>query len=193
MNVSPEELNNIDLVPMTELCVQNRYALLGNPGYEPYKFFAFLSTLFNNKVILDVGSYYGNSALAYSYNKNNKVISYDIAEHGQSAIKKDNIVWKIQDFRSDSSLDFSQIKLINIDVDPHDGIQEHGMIQFLLDKKWSGLLLLDDININDPMRNFWNRFSDAESKVNLLEVGNIGHCTGTGLVYFSPDIGYIRS
>ena len=183
MNFDTEELNSIDLLSLSELCIQHQHYFLGQPGDEPYKFYAFLSTLFNNKIILDIGSYYGNSALAYSYNANNKVLSYDIVENGQSSIKKDNITWKLQDFRSDAEIDFSQVKIINLDIDPHDGLQEYEMMKFLIDKKWCGLLVLDDINLNEPMRYFWKKFED-NFKVNLLDIGKIGHHTGTGIVYF---------
>ena len=59
---------------------------------------------------------------ALSYNDKNKVISYDLVEKGASSgISKDNVEFKIQDFREDDTLDYDNISIIMIDVDPHDG------------------------------------------------------------------------
>ena len=67
-----------------------------------------LSTCFNNTTILDVGTRVGGSALALSYNENNRVISYDLVEQGASQIVKDNIEFKIQDFREDETLNYEE-------------------------------------------------------------------------------------
>lgn len=66
-------------------------------------------------------------------------------EQGASKIQKDNITFKIQDFREDDTLDWKRISIIMIDVDPHDGVQEVEMMEFLKEKGWSGIMLLDDI------------------------------------------------
>ena len=119
-------------------------------GQCEYRLYAHLSTFFNNTTILDVGSRTGGSALALSYNEKNHVISYDLQEQGASNIKKDNITWKIQDFRNDDTLDYDRISIIMIDVDPHDGVQEEEMFLFLEEKEWQGLVLLDDIGPQWP-------------------------------------------
>jgi hypothetical protein len=71
---------------------------------------------------------------------------------------------------------------IFIDVDPHDGIQETKMIQKLVDKKYKGYVLLDDIHLNQAMQNFWDSIPVTVRKVDLTE---IGHWSGTGLLIFS--------
>jgi len=148
---------------------------------EPYKLYAHISSQLNNITILDVGTYNGNSALAFSYNETNNIISYDIVENGASSISRKNITWKIKDFRDDDSINFDEVSIILIDVDPHDGIQEIEMIKYLKDKKWSGVLLLDDIHHNNGMENFWKYFPE-EVKTDLT---HIGHYSGTGMVMFS--------
>ena len=111
--------------------------------------YAWLSKQFNNTTILDVGTRTGGSALALSYNDKNKVISYDLVEQGASSgIKKDNVEFKIQDFREDDTLDYDNISIIMIDVDPHDGTAEEEMFEYLEEKGWKGLVLLDDIDHN---------------------------------------------
>ena len=150
-------------------------------GQSEYRLYAWLSTQFKNTPILDVGTRTGGSALALSYNDKNKVISYDLVEQGASSgIKKDNVEFKIQDFREDDTLDYDNISIIMIDVDPHDGTAEEEMFEYLEEKGWKGLVLLDDIGPQWPeIEDFWNRITF--SKINVTEVG---HMSGTGLVNF---------
>ena len=54
-------------------------------GEVPYRLYAYLSTLFDDGVILDIGTLYGSSALALSYNTKNHVKSYDLAEKSKIA------------------------------------------------------------------------------------------------------------
>jgi len=150
-------------------------------GQSEYRLYAWLSTKFNNTTILDVGTRTGGSALALSYNDKNKVISYDLVEQGASSgIKKDNITFKVQDFREDDTLDYDNISIIMIDVDPHDGTAEEEMFEYLEEKGWKGLVLLDDIGPQWPeIEDFWNRITFPK-----LNVTEIGHMSGTGLVNF---------
>ena len=149
-------------------------------GQCEYRLYAYLSTCFKGTTILDVGSRTGGSALALSYNEENQVISYDLREQGASSIKRDNITWKIQDFRDDDTLDYDNISIIMIDVDPHDGVQEEEMFLFLEEKEWKGLVLLDDIGPQWPeIADFWSRITWPK-----LDVSDVGHMSGTGAVSF---------
>jgi hypothetical protein len=188
-NLDEQKIKNIDFKPLVKgvdviingvnVSTWGEY-LNSDLGVNPYKLYAFLSTIFDNSIILDVGSQYGSSALSLSYNQTNQVISYDIVDCGTSAIIKSNIIWKVMDFRHDSSINFDEVKMIVIDVDPHDGVQEREMIKFLEDKKWSGILILDDIYKDNQMKDFWNSIE----KENKLDFTNIGHITGTGVIIF---------
>ena len=150
-------------------------------GQSEYRLYAWLSTQFNNTTILDVGTKTGGSALALSYNETNKVMSYDLQEQGASSgISKSNVQFNIKDFREDDTLDFDNISIIMLDVDPHDGVQEEEMFEWLEEKGWKGLVLLDDIGPQWPeIEDFWNRITYP--KLNVTEVG---HMSGTGLVNF---------
>ena len=150
-------------------------------GQSEYRLYAWLSTQFNNTTILDVGTRTGGSALALSYNETNKVMSYDLQEQGASSgISKSNVQFNIKDFREDDTLDFDNISIIMLDVDPHDGVQEEEMFEWLEEKGWKGLVLLDDIGPRWPeIEDFWNRITYP--KLNVTEVG---HMSGTGLVNF---------
>jgi predicted O-methyltransferase YrrM len=62
-------------------------------GREHYKLLAYLSTLFNNSTIIDIGTHRGSSALALSYNPTNTVHTFDILDkvENHSIKARDNI------------------------------------------------------------------------------------------------------
>lgn len=150
-------------------------------GISEYRLYSYLSTFFHNTTILDIGTRTGGSALALSYNPNNEVRSYDLVEQGASSIQRDNITWKIGDFMQDNKIDWDNVSIIVIDVDPHDGEQERVMMNWLRDKKWKGILIHDDISpdmwplIND----MWNEIPEEK-----FDVTEIAHMSGTGIVNF---------
>jgi hypothetical protein len=147
-------------------------------GITEYLLYAYLSHQVFGATILDIGTRSGGSAIALSSNPLNKVISFDIVEWpSYTQLHKDNIELRIGNFMEDN-IDYRRVDIIMIDVDPHDGLQEPPMLQFLLDKGWSGLLLLDDIGPPWPaIQSWWN--SLPYEKYDLTD---IGHWSGTGLV-----------
>lgn len=188
MIIEKNKVSKVDLSKLIDSLPHDQNEFISMSG-EPYSFYAYMSTLTNNKTILDVGTRRGLSALAFSYNYKNKVISYDLIEQGASNIKKENIEFKIMDFRNDETLDYNNIDIIMIDVDPHDGKQEREMYVFLENKKWQGILILDDILENwksdvrgaDPakMNNWWNEIQEEK-----YDVSDVAHFSGTGIVNF---------
>jgi hypothetical protein len=172
------EIRNLDVFELESVSLNANDWL--SAGQSEYRLYAYLSTCFNDSVILDVGTRVGGSALALSYNENNRVISYDLTEQGASKIVKDNIEFKIQDFREDDSLNYDEISIIMIDVDPHDGVQEVEMMEFLKDRGWQGIILLDDIGPAWPeVQDMWDAIEEP-----TIDVTEVGHMSGTGLVNF---------
>lgn len=184
--IKKQEVKNIDM------SILNEYDIVDTPGFseagqQAYKFYAYLSTLLDDLTILEVGTRYGKSAVSLAYNEKNKVITYDILEQGASRIKKENLECRIGDFMEDPNLNWDDIDIILIDVDPHDGIKERVFLEFLESKKWEGLLLLDDILPNWPkiipgadpqaMHEWWNGLTYEK-----YDVSDVGHFSGTGLV-----------
>ena len=178
IQIDKDEVRDLDVSQLEAISLNKNDWL--SAGQSEYRLYAWLSTQFDKSIILDVGTRTGGSALALSYNENTKVISYDLQEQGASQIKKNNIEFKIQDFREDDSLNWDHVSIIMLDVDPHDGVQEEQMMEFLEDKGWKGILLLDDIGPQWPeVEDLWNRITYP--KINVTEVG---HLSGTGLVNF---------
>lgn len=180
IDINKEEISSMDMTYAKDLAFKGHVNFDSNPGTSEYKLYAWISHQFQDTTILDVGTRFGNSALSLSNNTSNKVISYNIVEEGASAIKKENITWKLMDFRDDVDLNLDEVSLIMIDVDPHDGKQEPEMLEWLKEKGWSGKILFDDIH-HAGTKGFWRTLPE-ETKQDLTEVG---HMTGTGIIDFN--------
>jgi predicted O-methyltransferase YrrM len=151
-------------------------------GKEHYRLLANISMQMpDNSIIADIGTSQGLSALALSYNSNVKVISYDIVDTSKfthSMAKKGNIEFIIKD----ALLDIDRIKyasVIMLDIDPHDGIQEKNFINLLEKVNYKGIIVCDDINLNDAMRSWW-----SSVKQKKMDVTVYGHFSGTGIIIF---------
>ena len=69
-------------------------------GEQEYRLYSYLSTFFNNSIILDIGTLNGRSAISLSHNESNRVISYnivdDIKEPNHKIYTKKNIEFRIK-------------------------------------------------------------------------------------------------
>ena len=181
LNLQNQELDNLDLHSYDHIVSKlSTFALYfyWPSGREHYRLLNKISTFFNNETIYDIGTNNGCSALALSENESNLVKSYDINFHdGVQFVVKKNIniylknVLEEPDFPNDS-------RFIILDTD-HDGKFEKTFYNFLKENKYKGFLFLDDIHLNEDMKNFWE--SIIEEKYNLTSVG---HNTGSGIVIF---------
>ena len=188
-----------------------------------------LSTYFNDSVIVDMGTRDGDSAVALSYNKLNRIYTYDI-DHSTKAVEKfdklDNVKYiignclennwngmtldddiprkvyfssygtktdmagNVKQAISDKEI-FLASSLIFLDIDTHDGVQERIVTDFLIENKWSGIMVCDDIgtgkeiyNSHPDMLAWWN--SVSIKKYNIADsIYSAG--TGTGIVCFGTQ------
>ena len=139
------------------------------------------------ETIYDIGTYLGFSSLALSFNQNTKVVTYDICDcfhakkEGQLSAKDiSNITFKIGDCTElDEITEIAKAQLVVLDVDPHDGIQEKEIYTALKDAGFKGILVCDDINLNPPMKEFWD-WVDLKK----YDISKYGHWSGTGIVVF---------
>ena len=167
LSVTREELNGIDLSEFTG--VQHWFNL--EAGQEHYRLLAYISTLFNNSILLDIGTYKGDSARALSYGDNN-VISFDLAD--------DDLSFNGVDFRIGNILDHPDLILYSpfILLDTfHNGDFEQEFMDKLIEIDYHGLIMFDDIYLNDPMGEFWRGVIHEK-----YDITHIGHHTGTGIV-----------
>ena len=145
-------------------------------GVEHYRLLAHISTYYENETILDIGTFKGGSALALSFNKNNKVISIDIENHLESNINRSNIEFKILNILDYPKL-IQQSKLIMLDT-AHDGLFEKEFYTYLIKSNWNGIMIADDIHLNKPMKRWW-KLIDNKYK---YDITRFGHWSGTGLI-----------
>jgi hypothetical protein len=150
------------------------------PGKSEYLLYSYLSDYFENTIILDIGTGGGGSSKAFGLNLKNKIISFDLSQRTEIP-PSDNIEYRHGEFIEDQTIDYSKVSIIMIDVDPHDGLKEPIMLDYLKKINWSGLLLLDDIKCDRflELEKYWNTLN--EEKYDLTD---IGHDSGTGLINF---------
>jgi len=164
----------------------------GAPGREHYRLLAHLSTLFDNVDIIDISTHMGSSSLALSYNKLNTVYTFDIDNRisdENKLIFPGNIKFNYLNlFDPGTQLEWSDkilsSPLIFLDIDPHDGELEYDFYLFLKENNYQGLLILDNIWYFKKMRdNFWYKIPTEDK----LDITNMGHWSGTGLVQFNKS------
>jgi hypothetical protein len=172
-------LNKIISLTRDELNLINLGGLKGQSwlymgaGDEHYRLLAYISTLFKGKTLLDIGTYKGDSAAALTYSGKNKVISFDLNDSLENV--NPNVEYKIANI-----LDYPDlvIKAPFILLDTfHEGDFEMEFIDFLNHINYKGLIIFDDIHLNDPMKKVYNSINKEK-----YDLTNIGHHTGTGLV-----------
>ena len=182
-------------------------------GKEHYKLLCVISSQIDNGIIIDIGTHHGNSAIALGYNlyKNinnicNRPLLYtfDIKDFRANSCKKfmnnysvhyslENVFnCNIRDKYKNALL---ESKLIIIDIDPHNGVLEYELYNWLFENNYKGLILFDDIYLTQghvangyepstqSMEIFWNKIPNKYK----LDLTHIGHWSGTGLVSFNTN------
>ena len=160
----------------------------GAPGQEHYKLLAYLSSLYNNVDIFDIGTYFGYSALALaSGNTKNTVLSFDLEKKG-SPPTAHNIMYHFDNLMESSGQDLWKKRLlasplIMLDIDPHEGTREYNFYLWLRENNYQGIVVCDDIVHFKEMRdNFWDKVAPEHK----LDITRFGHWSGTGLMFFNP-------
>jgi hypothetical protein len=180
MNTFREKINAINLVDIAFATgMQRKEWFLAEYG-EHYKLLAFISQVFKGQTIFDIGTFYGESAVALAHEPSTKVISYDIVDLRRINNPPSNVEFRLGDFRNDSKLLSSPF--IFIDVDPHDGTQEADFHKFFLESGYKGITMWDDIHLNPQMNAWWDSINDPS--VYKHDITEFGHFSGTGMIIY---------
>ena len=172
LSVTSEELNEIDLSGFTG--VQHWFNL--EAGQENYRLLAYISTLVDDRILLDVGTFKGDSARALSYNQFNEVISYDLSSQPEiDHIRGGNINFRLGNILDEIML-MHNSPFILLDT-YHNGDFEQEFMNKLIEIDYHGLVMFDDIHLNRQMQTFWHGIAQVK-----WDVTHMGHHTGTGIV-----------
>ena len=185
---------------------QTSYKVFGGDYEHYHAILAHLSTYFNDSIIVDLGTHRGGSAAALSYNKSNEVYTFDIipTEEAIELFKKDeykNIIYIIgnciennwygqplgpfsakhlKPLKSEKEI-FLSSELIFVDIDPHDGVQEAAVLDFLVENNYKGIMVCDDIgHQHPPMHDWWQSIELPTYTVH----NKFAALKGTGIICF---------
>lgn len=161
-------------------------------GQQEYRLYSYLTTFFDNSIILDIGTLNGRSAVSLSHNESNRVISYniidDIKDPEHRIYTKSNIEFRVKDVLGDLTPELvAKTKIVMIDID-HFEVVERKIIKRLDELGFSGIILLDDIHhpwpeCQESMQRLWNSL-----QYDKYDISKYGHISGTGLVVMNSDI-----
>lgn len=181
------KVHDVDLAYLKKYATWHPFAKFFDmdAGVEHYKLLAFLASQCGaDDVIYDIGTHVGYSALAMSHNENVRVVTYDLVNHinttDLTAKNRGNIEFKLADCtQSNELVEIVKSPFVFLDVDPHDGIQEPHIFTALQNAGFKGILVLDDIHLNEGMRKFWDWVP-----LTKYDISKYGHHSGTGVVIF---------
>lgn len=185
----PNEIINYKL-NKEQLSKYNGYdetEIMDVPGQHHYRLLSFLAHKYNNSTIIDIGTDKGFSSIALASNKTNNVMSFDIKDNIDPRIKADfsNIYFVVANIFTNLAIYGPMLlkaPFIVLDVDPHEGVQEYKLYQYLLENNYQGFIIADDIwHFQNMRNNFWYLIPYAYK----LDITDVGHWSGTGLIRFN--------
>jgi predicted O-methyltransferase YrrM len=191
MRIIKSDIKKIDLTSLVSKITRedHKTIFLAPPGQNHYGFLAYLSLQKDNQLIIELGTHHGTSSLAMSINPTNTIITYDIVDRYGIHPQPKNVETRIGDvFKLNQTELLLKADFIFLDT-AHEGPFEWQVYNFLVENKYRGILILDDIHWNKPMKEFWNGIT--MTKYDVTDIGH-GICpdgvAGTGIVDFSNKI-----
>lgn len=183
ISINTEKVRNTDIGSVVEYIWSQPDEFVRDN--EHYMLLGFLSMHYPaGSKFLDIGSRYGNSAVAMSLNPEVHVDSYDIKKCGQEDIDKANILFHIENIFDDMKKTL-EYDVILLDIEPHAGKIETDFIAFLKDNDWKGILILDDIGPSwKTLNEVWNSIEDLKK----YDVTALAHASGTGIIDFGDNL-----
>jgi len=189
------QVQRVDLTHLLDRVMEKYKVAFQNKGSH-YKLCAYLSSFFEDKLIIDIGTMYGASALAFAASKKNSVVSIDCMDRRKAPQFSD---WKgfpiefkrcdINKAKDDTVDLLKRASIVMLDI-THNGDDEAQFYQLLKHIDYAGLLLLDDIHLQTygDMESFWGSIDKPR-----FDLTRVGHTSGSGLVDFSNQLQVIES
>lgn len=177
----PETINNIEVEELSLNIPDHNYRnfFTDKAGREHYRLLVNIASLVSNEIIIDLGTHIGCSCLALASNKTNTVHSFDLVDRRMVNQPTDNCYFYVENILETENIQlFEKSSIIMLDT-AHDGPFENAVYEYLKKINWKGILLLDDIYLNNAMISYWNEITHEKK-----EITNLGHFSGTGIVLF---------
>ena len=188
--ISKEALDSLDPAAFDALAKQSHDIQSFISLREHYRLLAYLSVSLPPAIthpFVDIGTHFGDSALALS-RSGGPVVTFDVERRANAdRLGQLGINYVLADlWNTDVREQWADVllsaPLIFLDIDPHEGTREYSFVKWLQANKFKGLLLLDDINYFQGMRELcWNRIEPEYKR----DWTSLGHWTGTGAVSFT--------
>ena len=215
IEITHEILNNFDMSKYEAIFSKDnqpgdQYPFWDMDRYHKYyKILAYLSTFYNNEILVDIGTRRGHSAASLAYNENNTIYTYndrkDEAPENSVFEKITNIKpFILSEYHNAGPLGnilgddkhkdiLLQSSLIFMDVDPHDGHKESALFNFLVENNYKGLTLWDDISVQ--LNKWFREIGDightwqdiAALNVDKFDLNNYSWAPGTGVICFGEQ------
>lgn len=188
--ITKQDIDKVDLSHLAHFLqwnpVYQKY-FVEEAGKEPYKLIAFLSKAISG-ISVDMGTLYGSSALALSYNEQTQVLTLDNkrqipdAQDLVTPLNRPNIKMIVASCQAVLP-HAAKADLILLDIDVSLTTEIKKIINELLYFKFRGILVLDNINLTDEMKQLW---VNVPNNLKKIDATSLGHHTGTGIIVFDP-------
>jgi hypothetical protein len=94
-----------------------------------------------------------------------------------------NLTFKQMNVFDETTETFKKSKLIFLDLDPQDSVQENKFIELMESIEYDGIIVADDIVWFPRMQFWWNNLTQKK-----YDVTKFGHGSGTGIIDFSKNL-----
>ncbi len=154
-------------------------------GQEHYKLLHYLASQVDTDIV-ELGTHHGTGSLALAVGTNHVVHTFDIRDLYSVSPSPSNIKRYIGNIFDLGQADLMLLcDLVFLDT-AHRGKFEWEVYTYLVENGFTGILLLDDIHLNEPMEEFWE--SIYTTKYDITGLGHGFNNCGTGLVDFGGHI-----
>jgi predicted O-methyltransferase YrrM len=166
---------------------KKEFRQIQNPIGHNYKTLIYLAKQYRNSLFFDLGTKRGGSAYSLAIEPSNTVVSYDVQDEDRKKAdypNPGNIIYKLEDVWQLRPHHYDNVDLIFLDVDPHNGKNERRFLDILEASKFSGLLLMDDIDWKKfpALSDLWSEIKRPKWKLTWA------HFSGLGLVSYGTEV-----
>jgi hypothetical protein len=175
---SREELNKQDMSSILNRVPNDdtfKEYINWDAGKDHYRLLVWISKQFSNSIFSEVGVYKGFSGCALSNNLSNKVYGFEIVDCINSDLPENYTLIFGNVLQNERIIKKSSLILYDT---VHDGNHEIEFINWLKSINYKGVVIFDDIFLNEQMKSFWNSI-----ELRKQDITEIGHWSGTGVVW----------